>query len=45
MAQRGKRVRKADLLITVETSEETLKTASIFLEQRHENANYMGADV
>ena len=37
----GKRVRKADLLITVETSEEALQSASIFLQYYRENANYM----
>ncbi len=37
----GKRVRKADLLITVETDEEALQAASIFLQYYRENANYL----
>jgi nitrite reductase (NADH) large subunit len=37
----GKRVRKADLLITVETNEEALQAASIFLQYYRENAKYL----
>jgi nitrite reductase (NADH) large subunit len=37
----GKRVRKADLLITVETTEAALEAASIFFQYYRENANYL----
>jgi nitrite reductase (NADH) large subunit len=37
----GKSVRKADLLITVETTEQALDAASIFLQYYRENANYL----
>jgi nitrite reductase (NADH) large subunit len=37
----GKGVRKADLLITVETTEEALEAASIFFQYYRENANYL----
>jgi nitrite reductase (NADH) large subunit len=37
----GKRVRKADLLITVETTEEALDAAIIFFQYYRENANYL----
>jgi nitrite reductase (NADH) large subunit len=37
----GKRVRKADLLITVETTEEALNAALIFFQYYRENANYL----
>jgi len=37
----GKRVRKADLLITVETSEEALNAAMVFFQYYRENANYL----
>lgn len=37
----GKRVRKADLLITVETTEEALEAAMIFFQYYRENANYL----
>jgi nitrite reductase (NADH) large subunit len=37
----GKSVRKADLLITVETTEQALDAASVFLQYYRENANYL----
>ena len=37
----GKSVRKADLLITVETTEQALDAASLFLQYYRENANYL----
>ncbi len=37
----GKRVRKADLLITVGTTEEALDAAMIFFQYYRENANYL----
>jgi nitrite reductase (NADH) large subunit len=37
----GKSVRKADLLITVETTEEALEAAMIFFQYYRENANYL----
>jgi len=37
----GKRVRKADLLITVESSEEALQAAALFFQYYRENANYL----
>jgi nitrite reductase (NADH) large subunit len=37
----GKRVRKADLLITVESTEEALEAAMIFFQYYRENANYL----
>jgi nitrite reductase (NADH) large subunit len=37
----GKKVRKADLLITVETTEEALSAASLFFQHYRENANYL----
>jgi nitrite reductase (NADH) large subunit len=37
----GKGVRKADLLITVETTEEALEAASLFFQYYRENANYL----
>jgi nitrite reductase (NADH) large subunit len=37
----GKRVRKADLLITVETTEEALNSAMLFFQYYRENANYL----
>jgi nitrite reductase (NADH) large subunit len=37
----GKRVRKADLLVTVETSEEALESAELFFQYYRENANYL----
>ncbi len=37
----GKTVRKADLLITVETTEEALEAAEIFFQYYRENANYL----
>jgi nitrite reductase (NADH) large subunit len=37
----GKRVRKADLLITVESTEEALQAAALFLQYYRENANYL----
>ena len=37
----GKSVRKADLLITVETTEEALRAAEIFFQYYRENANYL----
>lgn len=37
----GKSVRKADLLITVETTEEALQAAEMFFQYYRENANYL----
>ncbi len=37
----GKKVRKADLLITVETTDEALKAACVFFQYYRENANYL----
>jgi nitrite reductase (NADH) large subunit len=37
----GKSVRKADLLITVETTEEAFDAASLFFQYYRENANYL----
>ena len=37
----GKSVRKADLLITVETDEEALRAATLFFQYYRENANYL----
>ena len=37
----GKHVRKADLLITVETTGETLEAASLFFQYYRENASYL----
>ena len=37
----GKSVRKADLLITVETTEEALESCEIFFQYYRENANYL----
>jgi nitrite reductase (NADH) large subunit len=37
----GKHVRKADLLITVETTEEALEAAALFFQYYRENANYL----
>lgn len=37
----GKHVRKADLLITVETTEEALNAAMLFFQYYRENANYL----
>ena len=37
----GKKVRKADLLITVETTEQALDAAAIFFQYYRENANYL----
>ncbi len=37
----GKKVRKADLLITVETTEEALQAASLFFQYYRESANYL----
>lgn len=37
----GKSVRKADLLITVETTEEALEAAALFFQYYRENANYL----
>src|ERR1051326_8928981 len=37
----GKSVRKADLLITVETTEEAIRAAEIFFQYYRENANYL----
>ncbi len=37
----GKKVRKADLLITVETTEEALEAAELFFQYYRENANYL----
>jgi nitrite reductase (NADH) large subunit len=37
----GKKVRKADLLVTVETTEEALAAAAIFFQYYREHANYL----
>jgi nitrite reductase (NADH) large subunit len=37
----GKSVRKADLLVTVETTEEALQAAQLFFQYYRENANYL----
>lgn len=37
----GKKVRKADLLVTVETTEEALRAAEVFFQYYRENANYL----
>ena len=37
----GKNVRKADLLITVETTEQALEAAELFFQYYRENANYL----
>jgi nitrite reductase (NADH) large subunit len=37
----GKKVRKADLLVTVESSEEALQAAALFFQYYRENANYL----
>jgi nitrite reductase (NADH) large subunit len=37
----GKKVRKADLLITVETTEQALEAAALFFQYYRENANYL----
>lgn len=37
----GKRVRKADLLVTVETTERALEAASVFFQYYREGANYL----
>ncbi len=37
----GKKVRKADLLITVETTEQALDAADVFFQYYRENANYL----
>jgi len=37
----GKRVRKADLLITVQTTEEALEAAALFFQYYRESANYL----
>jgi nitrite reductase (NADH) large subunit len=37
----GKKVRKADLLVTVETTEEALQAAALFFQYYRENANYL----
>ena len=37
----GKGVRKADLLITVETTDEALEAAELFFQYYRENANYL----
>jgi nitrite reductase (NADH) large subunit len=37
----GKNVRKADLLITVETTEQALEAACLFFQHYRENANYL----
>lgn len=37
----GKRVRKADVLITVESMEEALQAATLFFQYYRENANYL----
>jgi nitrite reductase (NADH) large subunit len=37
----GKKVRKADLLITVESTEEALQGATLFFQYYRENANYL----
>ena len=37
----GKKVRKADLLVTVETTEEALQAATLFFQYYRENANFL----
>jgi len=37
----GKKVRKADLLVTVESTEEALQASALFFQYYRENANYM----
>ncbi|HZS72053.1 MAG TPA: nitrite reductase large subunit NirB [Candidatus Acidoferrum sp.] len=37
----GKKVRKADLLVTVETAEEALQAAALFFQYYRENADYL----
>ena len=37
----GKKVRKADLLLTVESTEEALQAATLFFQYYRENANYL----
>ena len=37
----GKKVRKADLLVTVETGEEALQVSALFFQYYRENANYL----
>jgi nitrite reductase (NADH) large subunit len=37
----GKKVRKADLLVTVESTEEALQAAALFFQYYRENANYL----
>src|SRR5262249_23461115 len=37
----GKGVRKADLLVTVETTEDALEAAEVFFQYYRENANYL----
>jgi len=37
----GKHVRKADLLVTVETTEEALRASELFFQYYRENANYL----
>ncbi|HLH07532.1 MAG TPA: nitrite reductase large subunit NirB [Terriglobales bacterium] len=37
----GKNVRKADLLVTVETTEEAIRAAELFFQYYRENANYL----
>ena len=37
----GKKVRKADLLITVETTEQAIEAAALFFQYYRENANYL----
>src|SRR5205814_6340731 len=37
----GKSVRKADLLMTVETTEQALEAASLFFQYYREHANYL----
>ena len=37
----GKKVRKADLLVTVESTEEALQSAALFFQYYRENANYL----
>jgi nitrite reductase (NADH) large subunit len=37
----GKKVRKADLLVTVETTEQALDAAALFFQYYRENANYL----
>jgi nitrite reductase (NADH) large subunit len=37
----GKKVRKADLLVTVETTEQALEAAALFFQHYRESANYL----